>query len=365
MYQDTLWSYINYLPLESEKNIVSMGEGKTPLVKSSFFKKLDVYYKLENLNPTGSMKDRAISVGLSKAVELGEKTAALCSTGGAALAMAAYCSRTSIKGFILVPESVTQNLVNLISRFGITIIKVSGTINDCFIVLEKFKKHGVYDLTTTRKANSYQAMAARTIAYECFDSLGRVPDWFIVPVGGGGTLASIWKGFLDIKKRGDSNKIPRMVSVQVDGYNSIQIALKNNVSTEQELLKAVEVLEAPLINVASNITQIYPPDGLDALQAIRESGGKALSVSPDSCLESKDELMLNEGIYAETSSAIVFSAFKKLYRDGVISTDETAILCVTGSGFREEIVSSEVQISKIYKLSPDCSDEELGLLFNI
>jgi threonine synthase len=156
-----------------------------------------------------------------------------------------------------------------------------------------------------------------------------------------------------------------MVSVQVDGYNSIQIALKNNVSTEQELLKAVEVLEAPLINVASNITQIYPPDGLDALQAIRESGGKALSVSPDSCLENKYELMLNEGIYAETSSAIVFSAFKKLYRDGVISTDETAILCVTGSGFREEIVPGEVQISKIYKLSPDCSDEELGLLFNI
>lgn len=365
MYQDTLWSYKKYLPVESEDNIVSLGEGKTPLIDSYYFNNRKLYYKLENMNPTGSMKDRAISVGLSKGLELCKKKVAICSTGGAALSMAAYCSRTPLKGFIFVPDNIAENRINLISRFGLHIIKVSGTIEECFVVLNRFKKYGVYDLTTTRKSNPYQAEAAKTIAYECFDSLGEVPDWFLVPVGGGGTLAGIWKGFKELQERGETNRLPRMISVQIEGYNSLQLALKEGVYSEIDLQKTVNMLEPTVTNLASNITQIYPPDGLEALKAIRSSRGKAVSVNLDTCIKARDDLAKEEGIYAETSSAVVFSAFQKLSREGIISPDESTVLCITGSGFREELPTNHSLKSKIFELNPDCSDEELSLIYHL
>jgi threonine synthase len=191
-----------------------------------------------------------------------------------------------------------------------------------------------YEATTTRAANPYQGEGPKTIAYELVAQLDGVPpDWVVVPVGGGGTLFGIWRGFRELQRLGHLSHLPRFAGVQPARFNTLEVALRRGLITQPELdgIRMDERVET----VARNLKHGAPPDGAEALRAIRESRGTAMSVTDSDALAWQARLASAEGLFCEPSSATTAAAVDALVRARVIRRSDTVIGLITGSGFRE------------------------------
>jgi threonine synthase len=206
-----LWNYAHVLPVRDTTKIVSMGEGGTPLVAAAAERGCQLSYKLENLNPTGSQKDRAVSVAISKAREIGASRVLTASTGSSGLSCAAYCARAGIACVVLVPENTPASRVAAMALIGAHVVEVEGDFSETYRLVDRLAAEpGWYLAATNRRSNPYQAEGGKTIAYEIVAQLGAVPDWVVAPVGGGGTLSATWRGFRDLHERGLIDRLPRL-----------------------------------------------------------------------------------------------------------------------------------------------------------
>ncbi|RPJ32245.1 MAG: pyridoxal-phosphate dependent enzyme, partial [Planctomycetaceae bacterium] len=196
------------------------------------------------------------------------------------------------------------------------------------------RESGLYDVYTSRGSNPYQAEGAKTIALEMTVQLPDAFDWVVVPVGGGGTLAGMWRGFLDARNLGLIDKLPKLLGVQARYYDALVPALAKGVDDEESLrhlLDGTPTVETILVKLNCR----FPTDGLDALAAIRESGGTVMSFGDDEALRELARIGCCEGLFIEPSSAIVLAAIREGVSSGLIRRGQKVAAVLTGSGFRE------------------------------
>lgn len=299
------------------ESIVTIGEGNTPLTWSN---KMGVWIKHEEMNPTGCFKDRESAVVISKAIQLEYKTVVVVSSGNAALSTAAYAQKAGLKCMAYVPEKTSKAKKQLIEMFGAKIYEIPGFYEDVYRYVVDHPIPGAWNVTSGQ--NAWRVEGNKAIAYEIFKQLGHVPDFVVLPAGNGGCLAGIWKGFDELLRAEKITKVPRMVAVQVEGADPLQVAVKQGKSWVN--LKNVDD------SVAEGIVAAESYCSPKALEAIKKSNGDVVTVTDKEIVEALGRIMLQESLVSEPTSAAAFAGLKKLH-----TTKESEIVVInTGSGMK-------------------------------
>ena len=328
------WDYRDLFPLNSGEG-VSIGEGDTPVFAAKNLAaalKMDtVYIKNEGQNPTGTFKDRCQSVAYSKAVEMGANAVVIGSAGNAGAAAAAYSAAAGIPCFAFLPAFTPMERIAQTLRCGAHAIKIKGNVSDCIEMLEGIcKERGWQNVSTAHACNPFQAEGCKTIAYELARDLNwQVPDWLLVPIGGGGILSGIWRGWCDLKEVGVIDRLPRIVGVQEDGCAAVVDAFDKHAAPDE-----IQRVKHPS-GVAVAIQDAFPLDGCTALQAIYDSEGTAVAVSAEEIAEGQSLIGSTAGVFAEPASASTVAALKKLREQNVIGSGESAVCVITGNGLKD------------------------------
>ncbi|HEX58841.1 MAG TPA: threonine synthase [Methanomicrobia archaeon] len=305
---------------------VTTREGNTPLYRCErLAEKLgmrELYVKHEGLNPTGSFKDRGMTVGVTKALELKMTRVACASTGNTSASLAIYAARAGIPCFVLLPKGkVALGKVAQAVMHGARVVAIDGNFDDALrIVRELCEELRIYLLNSV---NPYRLEGQKTIAFEIAEQLGwRAPDRVVLPVGNAGNISAIYKGFCELRELGILGEVPKMTGIQADGARPIVDAIKEG--------RAEITPEPQPETIASAIRIGNPVNAPKALRAIRESGGVAEAVTDAEIIEAQKELARLEGIGVEPASAASLAGLKKLLEQGVVEKDETVVCVTTG-----------------------------------
>ena len=330
----TIWRYRDLLPCSEDAEEISLGEGGTPLHKATRLSAIlgtNLMLKDESRNPTGSFKDRAISVAVTWAIEQGAKRLVSASSGNAAAAVAAYSAKAGLDCFLLFDSKSppTKHLQPLVyGAKGLSVKNLfTGTAEDLIELLYTLSQRlDAYNIFCWALINPYTLEGNKTIAYEiCEACQWDVPDVVVVPVGGGDNLVAEWKGFKEMLELGFITKLPKMVGVQSSKADPLVRAWRSDSET-------ITPISEPS-SIASGIN--VPYTGEHTLKAIRESKGVAVAVEDEEILFAEKEIARLEGVWVEPSSAATVAALPKLINSGVISRDDTVVCVLTGSGLKD------------------------------
>ena len=326
-----LWRYRELLPVRREDNIVTLGEGWTPLLHArSLGQSLgmsELHVKDESLNPTQSFKARGMSVAVSMAKELGAKKLAAPSAGNAAGALAAYGARAGIGVYLFMPRDTPRANIVECEVAGAHVTLVDGLITDCGAEVARRKEsEGWFEVSTLKEP--YRVEGKKTLGYEIAEQSGwTLPDAIVYPTGGGTGLVGMWKAFDEMQQLGwIGEKRPRMITVQAAGCAPIVRAFE-----------AGERFAEPILNATTVASGLRVPQAIGdflILDAIRESGGTAITVTDDELVEGAKELARTEGIFAAPEGGACVPALRKLLERGEIKPDERVVLFNTGSGIK-------------------------------
>jgi threonine synthase len=327
----SLWRYRELLPLQNDANLVSLGEGYTPLVDA---KKLaaelglrQVWIKDEAQNPTASFKDRGLSLAISRAKELGVKKAAIPSAGNAGGSFAAYAARAGIEAHVFMPRDTPMANQIEVERYSAKLTLVDGLISDCGrLIAEKKATEGWFDVSTLKEP--YRVEGKKTMGYEIAEQLNwHLPDVIIYPTGGGTGLIGMWKAFGELEELGwIVDKRPRMVSVQASGCAPIVKAFDEGKATAQPWENAK--------TIASGLRVPQAVGDFLMLRSIRESGGTALSVTDDAMLTEIPRIGKAEGIFFCPEGAACVAALRHLVENKWIQPADEVLIFNTASGLK-------------------------------
>jgi threonine synthase len=328
----TIWRWFDFFPIESRASIVSLGEGSTPLIQAGrLAEKLSIpqlYLKNDTVLPTGSLKDRSNSVGISKAKELGFTTATVMSTGNAAASVAAYAAAAGIRSVVMVPVETAPSKVIQARVYGATVVVVDGDFDNEVAKLYKAAVHefGWYDCLSS---NPYRDEGKKSYAYEMVDQLnGEIPDWIIHPTAGGTGIYAMWKGFQEFRSLGWIHKLPRLVASQSAAAAPITEAFEKGLADIEPVVARPTVAES--IQVGNPVSL-----GWRALAALRESKGTAVALSDEEILQAQSLTARLAGVFAEPAAATSVAAAKKLRDAGAIGNDELVVCNLTGHGLKQ------------------------------
>ena len=339
-FANSMWRYWRLMPTVAPEKIVTLGEGRTPLLRSRLYKDHQVYLKDDTRNPTGSHKDRPLSVAINHAHAHGLKVSIVVSGGSTGISNAALAARAGMQSIVVMMDSTPVERAYPVYALGSTVIQVKGELDPVIdAVIDACLTQGFYLSATSRTSNPYQAEGMKTIAYEIVDDLGRVPDWMVITVGGGGTIAGIWRGFKDLFALGRIEKLPKLVGIVPRDYNALEVAFERGVETWDEFI-ALPYHNLPE-SILVKLAHAYPPDGMEALEAVRESGGYFTSVTDDEALEGVMRVGRHEGLYVEPSTSACITAIDALLEKQSIQPDDVIVALMCGSGFRENFVNIE------------------------
>jgi threonine synthase len=326
-----LWRYREVLPVENDNNIVSLGEGWTPLLRATRLGRRvgiqDLFIKDESQNPTQSFKARGMATAVSMAKELGAKKLAVPSAGNAAGALAAYAARAGLKSYIFMPRDTPRANVVECEQTGAHVTLMDGLITDCGAeVARRKEKEGWFDVSTLKEP--YRVEGKKTLGYELAEQMEwRLPDVIIYPTGGGTGLIGMWKAFDEMERMGwISSKRPRMVTVQAEGCAPIVRAFEEGNRFADEFP-----------NAATTASGLRVPKAIGdflILDALRVSGGTAVAVSDEELIAATREIGALEGIFCAPEGAACLPALRTLIESGEVNKDETVVLFNTGSGVK-------------------------------
>ena len=328
----SIWRWFDFFPIESRASIVSLGEGSTPLIHATRLgERLSMarlYLKNDTVLPTGSLKDRSNSVGISKAKELGFAVATVMSTGNAAASVAAYAAAAGMRSIVMVPLGTAPSKIIQARAYGATVVVVDGDFDNEVAQLYKtaIEEFGWYDCLSS---NPYRDEGKKSYAYEMVDQLnGEVPGWVIHPTAGGTGIYAMWKGFQEFLSLGWIQNLPRLVASQSEAAAPITHAfMKGLVDIEPEVARPTV---AESIQVGNPVSL-----GWRALAALRESKGTAVALSDEEILEAQSLTARLAGIFAEPAAATSVAAAKRLRAAGVIGPDELIVCNLTGHGLKQ------------------------------
>ena len=328
--EPSLWRYFEVLPVISHENVVSLGEGMTPITtirKSvSELKLKRVLVKDDGIIPTGTFKARGQTVAISKAKELGVKKVAIPSAGNAAGAMATYASQAGMEAFVFLPKDAPESTKLECELMGARVYLVDGLINDAGRIVGKGKKnYGWFDISTLKEP--YRVEGKKTMGYEIAEQLNwTLPDFIIYPTGGGTGIVGMWKAFEELEKLGWISTLkPRFISVQSKTCAPVVEAVK----------KGADVV-TPFPNpatIASGLRVPQPFSSRAILKAIRGSGGNAVAVEDKAMLDAMRRIA-RDGISACPEGAATLVALQELVQDGTIERSDTVVLYNTGTALK-------------------------------
>jgi threonine synthase len=328
----SVWRYRDFMPIHESAKIITLNEGGTGLHRSERLGAelglKNLFVKNEGENPTGSFKDRGMTVGVTKAVELGARHVICASTGNTSASLAAYAARAGIKCTVLIPSGkIAYGKLSQAMIHGAKVLQVKGNFDEALeFVLKLAEKHkSIYLLNSI---NPFRIEGQKSLGYEICEQLDNdAPDRIIVPVGNAGNISAIWKGLTEFYQLGHIKKLPKMTGIQASGSSPIVQAIKSNSD------KIVPVANPETVATAIRIGA--PVSWKKAINAIHESKGTAETVTDEEILDAQRILAQIEGIFVEPASASSIAGLKKLVKSGVIGKDERIVCVTTGHGLKD------------------------------
>jgi threonine synthase len=316
--------YRDFLPVNDKTPVITLYEGNTPLIKARNLTKflgvenVNLYFKFEGLNPTGSFKDRGMTMAISKAVEAGKKAVICASTGNTSASAAAYAARAGLKAFVVLPHgAVALGKLSQAMIYGAKIVAIKGNFDDALYLVRKIvEKHPI---EIVNSVNPYRLEGQKTAAFEICDALGDAPDYQFIPVGNAGNITAYWKGYKEYYEAGYIKKLPKMMGWQAEGSAPI--------------VKGYPIKNPQTIATAIRIGNPYSWQG--ALKARDESGGRMDAVSDDEILYAYKLVASMEGVFCEPASAASVAGSIKCVRGGLFKGGETVVCTLTGNGLKD------------------------------
>jgi threonine synthase len=323
-----LWSglinrYREYLPVNDTTPVITLNEGNTPLIKATKAEEMTgvdllLYFKFEGANPTGSFKDRGMTVAISKAVEEGSQAVICASTGNTSASAAAYAARAGILSIVIIPEGkIAMGKLAQAIVHGALVMQIEGNFDDALnLVKELIKK---LPMTLVNSINPFRIEGQKTASFEVRDQLGRVPDFHALPVGNAGNITAYWKGYKEYRSAGSMDKLPVMLGFQAAG--AAPIVLNQPVKNPETIATAIRIGN--------------PASWSMAVNARDESGGRIEMVTDEEILESYRLISSKEGVFCEPASAASLAGVRRLCQEGYFKGGETIVCTLTGHGLKD------------------------------
>lgn len=360
--RDSIWRYRDFFPAVQDKNIVSLGEGGTPLIKSvSLGPSLglnNLYFKNDTLMPTGSFKDRGYSLAISYAKELGVKRAVTYSSGNAGASFSAYSVRGDFPGLVMVDSQASPTKKSMIMLYGMnaTVLNAANFQQIEALIEKSVTELGCYSFVNFVNPIRHEAM--KTYAYEIYSELKRVPDYSFHCVGTGGGLWGTWKGYNELAQIGVTDRVPHMAAVQPECVNWLKRAIESGADVIAPYGDGTKTI-AQSINGNSPLQ-----GGKRLLKAVRDSKGMAISVTDEEIKAAMLDLG-HEGIAAEPSSASAVAGFKQKAKEGLIHSDALVVCIITGTALKQPKVIEQIASTPKFEIKADIGElrellEKLG-----
>ena len=315
--------YRDFLPVSDNTPIVTLFEGNTALVPAPRLAeatdaRMQVYLKCEGFNPTGSFKDRGMTVAMSKALETGSRAVICASTGNTSASAAAFAARAGLRAFVMVPKgSVALGKLSQAAIHGAKVLMVDGNFDQALTIVRQIAER--HPVTLVNSVNPFRLEGQKTGAFEVCDQLGRAPDYHLIPVGNAGNITAYWRGYREYHRAGRVRELPRMVGFQAAGAAPIY---ENR------------VIEEPR-TVATAIKIGNPASWGPALEAMKDSRGWIDIVTDEEILRAYRLLAHEEGIFMEPASAATVAGLIKLVKAGRFEPGSTLVLTLTGHGLKD------------------------------
>ena len=322
-YTGLIEKYRDHLPVHDDTRVISLGEGNTPLIRLNNIPKLlgtdvDLYVKYEGLNPTGSFKDRGMTMAVTKAVEEGSNAIICASTGNTSAAAAAYAARAGIKAFVLIPEGkIAMGKLAQAMMHGAMIMQIKGNFDQGMELVKQVALEA--PVTIVNSINPYRLQGQKTAAFEIVEELGCAPDFHCLPVGNAGNITAHWMGYSEYNKDGHINQRPKMLGFQAAG--------------SAPFLRGKMVDNPETVATAIRIGHPQSWDKAWALQ--KESRGWFDELSDEDILAAQLMLAEKEGIFCEPASAASIGGAMKAIKEGKIPEGSKVVCTLTGNGLKD------------------------------
>ena len=323
--------YREHLPVTANTPVITLGEGGTPLVRAANIPKLlgypnlELHFKLEGLNPTGSFKDRGMTLAISKAVEDGARAVICASTGNTSASAAAFATKAGLKCYVLLPHGyVALGKLAQAMHYGATIVPIKGNFDRALELVRELAEQT--PVTVVNSINPYRLEGQKTAAFEVIEQLERAPDFLCIPVGNAGNICAYWRGFKLFHDIGLAQSTPRMHGFEAEGSAAI--------------VRGEPIKNPETIGTAIRIGN--PASWQEALRAEQESSGKIDSVTDEEILAAYKLLGTAEGIFCEPSSAASLAGLIKHLASGKISQQALAVCVLTGNGLKDPDTAQKV-----------------------
>ncbi|MCP9772446.1 threonine synthase [Synechococcus sp. Tobar12-5m-g] len=314
-------AYRRWLPVTDQTPVITLREGATPLIPAPSIaqrigRDVRVFLKYDGLNPTGSFKDRGMTMAVSKAKEAGAEAVICASTGNTSAAAAAYARRGGMRAFVLIPDGyVAQGKLAQALVYGAEVLAVKGNFDRALAIVREVADR--YPVTLVNSLNPFRLQGQKTAAFEVVDALGEAPDWLCIPMGNAGNISAYWMGFQEYQAAGHSRRLPRMMGFQASG--SAPLVLGHTVEQPDTIATAIRIGN--------------PANRDKALKVRQESGGSFHAVTDQEILEAYKLLGREEGVFCEPASAASVAGLLQQASD--VPWGATVVCVLTGNGLKD------------------------------
>lgn len=343
-YQGLINKYRKYLPVTDSTPIVTLNEGNTPLIKAdNLAKKIglecNLYLKFEGCNPTGSFKDRGMTMAVTKAKEEGSNAIICASTGNTSASAAAYGAKAGLKTYVLIPDGyIALGKLSQAMMYGAEIIAIQGNFDQALECVRAISE--THPITLVNSVNPYRIEGQKTGAFEVCDALGKAPDYHFIPVGNAGNITAYWKGYKEYKEAGVVNNLPLMMGYEAEGSAAI--------------VRGERIMKPETLATAIRIGN--PASWKQAEAARDESGGKIGCVSDEKIVEAYKLLASTEGVLCEPASAASVAGLIQAHGDGLVKAGSDIVCVLTGNGLKDPDNAIKYSNSDVKKTSAELND---------
>ena len=341
-YQGLINKYKEYLPVTDSTPIVTLNEGNTPLIKAdNLAKKIgvdaEIYLKFEGCNPTGSFKDRGMTMAVTKAKEAGSGAIICASTGNTSASAAAYGAKAGLKTYVLIPDGyIALGKLSQAMMYGAEIIAIQGNFDEALEMVRKISEN--YPITLVNSVNPYRIEGQKTGAFEIIEALGQAPDYHFIPVGNAGNITAYWKGYKEWHSLGKIKELPKMMGFEAEGAAAI--------------VKGERIMKPETLATAIRIGN--PASWKQAEAARDESNGMINFVTDDEIVQAYKLIASTEGVLAEPASAASVAGLIKV-KDQIKSGSK--IVCIlTGNGLKDPDNAIKYSNADVKKTSAELND---------
>ena len=343
-YKGLIDKYRKYLPVSETTEIVTLNEGNTPLIKADNLAKrigleCNLYLKFEGCNPTGSFKDRGMTMAVTKAKEEGAGAIICASTGNTSASAAAYGAKAGIKTFVLIPDGyIALGKLSQAMMYGAEIIAIQGNFDQALECVRAISD--THPITLVNSVNPYRIEGQKTGAFEICDALGKAPEYHFIPVGNAGNITAYWKGYKEYNKSGVINNLPKMMGFEAEGAAAI--------------VRGERIMKPETLATAIRIGN--PASWKQAEAARDESGGKIGCVTDEKIVEAYKMLASTEGILCEPASAASVAGLIQAHGQGLVKQDSDVVCILTGNGLKDPDNAIKFSNTDVKKTSAELSD---------